>query len=147
MAYKPKSRDEIARNMAAIRSSENKVESTLRSRLHKMGLRYRKYVKDLPGRPDFVFSKEQIAVFIDGDYWHGRILVEEGFEAQEQRLKTANKQYWLKKFAARVERDRTVTLTLEQDGWLVLRFWESDVKKDLDGVAAAIAKHVRDRRE
>ncbi|HEY0017094.1 MAG TPA: very short patch repair endonuclease [Longimicrobium sp.] len=144
--YRPKSRDEIARNMAAIRSTENRIESALRSRVHKMGLRYRKYVKELPGKPDFIFPKERIAIFVDGDYWHGRIIIEEGLEALEARLQTPNKQYWLKKLAARVVRDRAVTLALEESGWVVLRFWESDVKKDIERAAGLIADQVRARR-
>lgn len=146
MTYKPKPRDEIARNMSAIRSTENKVESALRRQLHKMGLRYRKYTKALPGRPDFVFPRERIAVFVDGDYWHGRIIIEEGLEALEARLRTPNKQYWIAKFSARVERDRAVTRTLEETGWFVFRFWESDVKKNLNETATKIAHQVRSHR-
>jgi DNA mismatch endonuclease, patch repair protein len=146
MVYRPKPRDEIARNMAAIRSTENKVESALRSRVHSMGLRFRKYAKELPGRPDFIFSRERIAVFVDGDYWHGRILVEHGIEALKARLRTPNKDYWLKKFSARVERDRAVTAALEESGWVVLRYWESDLKKDLAWAALQIADQVRARR-
>lgn len=146
MIYRPKSREEISRNMSAIRSTENKVESALRSRLHRMGLRYRKYAKELPGRPDFIFAKERVAVFVDGDYWHGRILVEQGMAALEARLRTPNKDYWLKKISRRVERDRSVTCALEDEGWLVLRAWESDVKKDIEAAALQIADRVRGRR-
>lgn len=146
MTYRPKPRDEIARNMAAIRSTENKVESALRSHLHAMGLRYRKYAKELPGRPDFVFTRERVAIFVDGDYWHARILLEQGIAALEARLRTPNKSYWLKKFSARVKRDQAVTRALEESGWLVLRLWESDVKKDIETAALRIATQVRARR-
>lgn len=146
MTYRPKPRDEIARNMAAIRSTENKVESALRSLLHRMGLRYRKYPKELTGVPDFIFSTERVAVFVDGDYWHGRILLEEGSSALEARLRTPNKDYWVKKITSRVARDRSVTRALEDQGWFVLRLWESDVKKDIGRAALHIADHVRARR-
>src|SRR5579862_3298439 len=112
MAYRPKPKDEVARNMSAIRSSGNKTETALRKALHKVGLRYRKYRADLPGRPDLVFMQAKVAVFVDGDFWHGRVLIEDGLAALKARLRTPNRAYWLSKLQRRVARDREITKLL-----------------------------------
>ena len=132
--------------MSAIRASENRVEKSLRSALHRLGLRFRKYPRGLIGRPDIVFSRERVAVFVDGDYWHARILVEHGLDALVATLRTAQRDYWLLKFQRRVERDRHVTATLETEGWKVIRVWESDVKRAMKRTARQIAQVVRRRR-
>lgn len=79
--YRPKSRADVARNMSAIRSEQNRTEVRLRKAIFARGLRYRLYRRDLPGKPDFVFVRESVAVFVDGDYWHCRLLIEEGRSA------------------------------------------------------------------
>ena len=147
MEYRPKSPDEIQRNMSAIRSTGGKTEVALRSILHRRGLRFRKNYTKLIGKPDVVFPGARVAVFIDGDYWHARVLREKGPEALYARIKTANQDYWIDKFTKRVKRDDEVTATLEEDGWTVLRFWESDVRGGLEGAADVIEKSVVDRRQ
>jgi DNA mismatch endonuclease, patch repair protein len=145
--YRPKARDEIARNMAAIRSTENRTERSLRQLLHRKGFRFRKYSRTLPGKPDIVFPTERVAVFVDGDYWHGRILRERGEAALLISIKNPNVDYWANKFRRNVSRDADATAALEQDGWKVLRYWESDVKRDLAGTAERVASVVLERRE
>lgn len=146
-AYRPKDRAEVARNMAAIRSQENRTESALRSALHRMGLRYRKYPAAVFGKPDIVFPKERVAVFVDGDYWHGRFLRERGMSATKKRLAgRPNEQYWLTKFQRNMARDDNVTATLKDAGWSVLRLWESDVKRDIPAAARQVAAIVRTKR-
>lgn len=143
--YRPKPRNEIARNMAAIRSTENRTEAALRTALRRLGLRYRKYCRDLPGRPDIAFLMPRVAVFVDGDYWHGRLLIDggtAGLEAKVARLAEPSRTYWRDKFTRRVQRDREITAALRSDGWLVLRFWESDLKTDVDRTARRIARAV-----
>ena len=129
--------------MSAIRSTGGKTEVALRSLLHRRGLRFRKNYAKLIGKPDIVFPGARVAVFIDGDYWHARVLREKGPEALYARIKTANRDYWIDKFTKRVKRDDEVTAVLQEDGWTVLRFWESDVRGDLEGVADAIEGGVR----
>lgn len=143
--YRPKPRDEIARNMSAIRSTGNQTETVLRKQLHSSGLRYRLYAKHLPGKPDFVFPSARVAVFVDGDYWHCRILVEQGIDALRATLRTPTRDYWLDKFQRRVARDAVVTRELRALGWLVIRLWESDVKGDIAGAARTIMTAVRRR--
>ena len=128
--------------MSAIRSTGGKTEVALRSILHRRGLRFRKNDPRLVGKPDIVFPSARVVVFIDGDYWHARVLREDGPEALHARIKTANRGYWIDKFTKRVSRDDEVTEALEGDGWTVLRFWESDVRRDLQRVADAIVEVV-----
>ena len=141
--YNPKSSNEVYRNMSAIRSTGGKTEVALRSILHRRGFRFRKNYVKLLGRPDIVFIRSRVAVFIDGDYWHARVLRERGPDALEAQLKTPNRAYWIDKFTKRVARDDHVTATLRQEGWTVLRLWESDVRTNLDRSADVIARTVR----
>ena len=129
--------------MSAIRSTGGKTEVALRSILHRRGLRFRKNYTKLIGKPDIVFPGARVAVFIDGDYWHARVLREKGPEALYARIKTANQDYWIDKFTKRVKRDDEVTATLEKDGWTVLRFWELDVRADLECTADLIVRAVK----
>lgn len=146
-AYRPKPRAEIARNMSAIRSTGNQTETALRKALFRLGYRYRKYSRDLVGRPDIVFPTEKVAVFVDGDYWHGRVLAERGPDVLYTTLRTENRGYWMNKFQRRVARDREVTEALRADGWHVLRLWESDVKRDLQSAVETVAAAVLERRQ
>ena len=133
--------------MAAIRSKENKTERALRQLLHRRGFRFRKYPRLLPGKPDIVFPTERVAVFVDGDYWHGRLLRERGEAALMVSIKNPNVDYWANKFRHNVSRDDAANIALKRDGWTVLRFWESDVKRDLEGTADRVADEVLSRRK
>jgi DNA mismatch endonuclease (patch repair protein) len=87
-----------------------------------------------------VNRSRRIAVFVDGDFWHGN--PEEwrrrGFDSMEAQFRSGNRDRWIAKLRRNVERDREVTATLEAAGWRVLRFWESEVRADPDGIAARI---------
>jgi DNA mismatch endonuclease, patch repair protein len=145
MDYRPKGADEIRRNMSAIRSRDNKTELALRRAIHALGLRYRLHSNAVMGRPDLIFPRARVAVFVDGDFWHARKLREQGPKAVSESIRTPSQAYWLSKFTRRVERDDEVNEELRADGWLVLRYWESDIKKSVEVTALAIAKRVRSR--
>jgi DNA mismatch endonuclease (patch repair protein) len=132
--------------MRAIRSTGNHAEVSLRKALHGHGYRYRLYARSLPGKPDFVFARERVAVFVDGDFWHGREYREGGIEALQQRIKSPNKSYWIPKIQRNAERDSRVTAELEALGWEVVRIWESDVKRDLAAAVARVRRAVDARR-
>jgi DNA mismatch endonuclease (patch repair protein) len=120
---------------AASRKRDTGCEILLRAALWRRGLRYRIDVATLPGRPDIVFSAKRVLVFCDGDFWHGRKL-----RQRLQRLEHGhNSTYWVAKIVANVARDRRHDRALRANGWLVLRYWESDVHRDVDGVADQIA--------
>ncbi len=143
---KTKPPDEIARNMSAIRATGARTEKQLRSVLHGMGFRFRKNYSGLPGKPDIVFTKERIAVFIDGDYWHGRQLKERGAEYLHAYFTEKQQEYWNAKLKRNVERDVAVTDELTRENWNVIRLWESDVRRYLMDTALQLADVVLSRR-
>jgi DNA mismatch endonuclease (patch repair protein) len=127
----------------ASKKKNTEPELVLRRALRDQGLRtYRIDVPSLKGRPDVVFVRERVAVFCDGDFWHGRNL-EERIAKLEQ---GHNAPYWIEKIRGNVARDRQVDAQLESDGWSVLRFWETDVKRDAVTAAKTVAERVRSRR-
>jgi DNA mismatch endonuclease (patch repair protein) len=106
-----------------------------------MGLRYRKHVLSLPGKPDIVFVRARVAVFCDGDFWHGR-----DWRSLRVKLKRrANPDYWIPKIRSNIERDRRNERLLAEDGWLVIRLWETDVLSS-PLVAARYVRGVVDQR-
>lgn len=108
---------------ASSRKRDTKPELLLRRAIRNAGLRYRVDVASLPGRPDLVFSAARLAVFCDGDFWHGRNL-----ERRVLRLAAGhNAPYWVTKIRSNVDRDRRTNRLLRHSGWKVLRLWESDV--------------------
>ena len=131
--------------MSAIRSRDNLTEVALRRALFALGLRYRLHPRNVVGKPDIVFPRARVAIFVDGDYWHARILRDSGREALEKRVAGSNSEYWITKFTRRVVRDDDVTTSLEYQGWKVIRFWESDIRKDVSAAAGQIAELLAER--
>ena len=121
-------------SMRANRARGTKPEVMLAKALWTAGLRYRKNVKKLPGTPDLVFGPQRVVIFVDGDFWHGR-----DWEALRPRLARGNNpDYWVPKIARNRAKDVQNNAALTALGWTVLRFWESDIRKDLDAVVARI---------
>lgn len=137
MNYEPWASSPAARKaMRGNRSRDTKPELAVRRLIHAAGLRYRVDARpepDLARRADIVFTKQRIAVFIDGCYWHG-------CELHMRMPAKANADYWSKKLAHNVERDRETTARLELAGWRVLRYWEHEAPKT---VAQSIVRAVR----
>jgi len=112
--------------MSKIRSKETKPEIALRKGLWKKGIRYRINVKTVQGWPDLVINKYKIIVFVDGEFWHG-------FNWQEKKKKIkANRGFWIPKIERNIERDIQNNNNLTSMGYIVLRFWEHEIKKNLD---------------
>lgn len=123
-----------SRAKRANRRQDTTPELLLRHELWKMGMRYRKNVQNLPGRPDLIFVKAKVAVFCDGDFWHGR-----DWPARREKLEQgANAAYWSSKIASNIERDIRNTALLRQSGWHVIRLWETDIKRDPHGAACRV---------
>ena len=123
------------RNMQANRRRDTRPELALRSALHRAGFRYRcDFRIDLPGgrvRPDIVFTRKRVAVFVDGCFWH--CCPEHGSKP------SVNKSYWSPKLALNVERDARNTVWLTDAGWTVVRIWEhEDVAAALEQVTAVL---------
>ena len=123
---------EITRKiMSAIKSKNTKPELMLRRALWARGLRYRVNVRNLPGKPDIVFTRAKMVVFCDGDFWHGHNWVLRGFASLEDEIKRYTP-FWQNKILGNIKRDRENETLLKNNNWLVIRVWESDIKKDID---------------
>ena len=114
--------------MSSIHSKNTKPELLLATELRNLGLKYRRYYS-IDGKPDFAFPKEKVAVFCDGDFWHGNNWRIRGHKKLEDDLKT-NKQFWINKIKNNINRDKRVNIKLKKKKWRVLRFWESDIKQN-----------------
>lgn len=126
------------RIMSRVRSKNTRPEMIVRRGLWARGYRYRLHRRDLPGRPDLVFTSARVAVFVDGDMWHGNAWRVRELPSLSSLFPT-NTDWWVTKIERNMERDRKVTAELEACGWTVARFWESEVLADPDQVVQAIA--------
>ena len=118
--------------MSAIRSRGNRTtEQAVRYRLVRAAIRgWTLHAKNLPGKPDFVFERQRLAVFVDGCYWHGC--------PKCYRPPESNTGYWSEKYKRNKARDRKVRAKLRRGGWKVLRIWEHEVKKSAGKVVERI---------
>lgn len=116
------------KNMQHIRSKDTTIEVLLRKSLWKKGYRYRKNYDKLPGKPDIAITKYKIAIFCDGEFFHGK-----DWEVLKPRLERGNNsEYWIKKISRNMERDDEINKRLLFEGWTVIRFWGNDIKKNID---------------
>lgn len=130
----PLTPEQRRKNMQANKATGTSIELMLGKALHAEGLRYRKNDKTVAGTPDFTFKKYKVAVFSDGDFWHGK-----DWETRKKQL-GQNAGFWYDKIERNIERDYKVTKQLCEDGWTVLRFWETDIRKKLPQCVAAVVK-------
>lgn len=130
-------KEQRSKNMSHIRSHDTKPEIILRKALWKLGIRYRKNYKDLPGSPDIAITRCHVAIFVDGDFWHAK-----GHQNNPGEQVATRKDFWTSKLRRNVERDKEINEILTQKGWLVLRFWDSDIKKHLNGCIETILSYV-----
>lgn len=118
--------------MQAVKCKDTAIELTLRKELWSRGLRYRKNCTKMFGRPDIVFTKQKVVIFCDSEFWHGY-----DWENKRDRIKT-NTEYWQNKIEKNINRDKEVNAKLQSEGWVVLRFWGKDIKKDVSEIADTI---------
>ena len=118
--------------MAKVRSRDTDVELLFRKAMFAKGYRFRVCAKELPGKPDLVFPSKRLAVFLDGDFWHGNQWRKRKLTSvDDQFVATDNKTYWQAKIRKNRQRDFRNTSALLDLGWKVLRFWGSDLEHDL----------------
>ena len=120
-----------SKNMSAIKASGTKAELHLAKALWSHGHRYRKNDKTVFGKPDFTFKKIKLAIFVDGEFFHGK-----DFETKKK--PATNAEFWEKKITRNIQRDIKVNEHLKQQGWTVLRFWSTEIRKNLPEVIKAI---------
>lgn len=117
---------ETRKRMSKVKLKNGKAEQILAKRLWHIGYRYRKNDKRLPGSPDIAISKYKVAVFVDGEFWHGK-----DWPEKKQRL-NRNREYWIEKIEENIARDSRVNEQLKKLGWIPVHFWEKDVLKHTD---------------
>ena len=127
------------RNMRAIRSKDTSIEVMLRKELFRRGVRFRVHKTYCGVSCDISIAKYKLAVFCDGDFWHGK-----SYAAHPS---ATNRKYWDEKIARNVERDLEQTMLLRDNGWTVLRFWESDIKKDKEKCVDEIVSMIEKRKK
>lgn len=133
--------------MRRVRSSNTEPERALRAALWNRGVRYRLSGQSLPGKPDLVFPSKRLAVFVDGDFWHGNQWRRRGLVALEEQFRNSEKApYWLAKIRGNMQRDADATNRLLTVGWRVLRLWESDIRNDIQGCTNMIVDLIEEER-
>lgn len=130
---KPMSRSE---NMRRIKSKDTAIEVKLRKELWHRGYRYQKNCKKIFGKPDICFKGKKIAIFCDSEFWHGKYLTEGKY------IPKTNAEYWIPKIKRNIERDKEVDDALEKQGWVVLRFWQKEIEKDIETCLATVESYL-----
>lgn len=128
------------KNMKNIHGKDTKIEVILRKALWSKGYRYRKNYKKLPGSPDIALTKYKIAIFCDGEFFHGK-----DWDTLKQRLKGSNNgEFWISKISRNIARDDAVNKKLNFEGWTVIRFWGEDIKKHTDDCVKVVEETIFD---
>ena len=129
--------------MKNIHGRDTKIEVILRKALWSKGYRYRKNYKKLPGSPDIVLTKYKIAIFCDGEFFHGK-----DWDTLKKRLeKSNNSEFWINKISRNIERDDEINKKLDFEGWTVIRFQGEDIKKHADECVKVVEETIFDSME
>lgn len=129
--------EQRSKNMKAVKNKGSKIETMLQIELWHRGLRYRKNVKTVYGKPDIAFIGKKVAVFCDSEFFHGY-----DWENKNKEIKS-NRDFWIPKIEKNMARDKAVTEKLKSDGWIVLRFWGNEIKRNLSQCADKIESVVK----
>ena len=125
--------------MSRIKGKDTSIEKALSHELWRRGLRFRKNSRKIFGHPDISIAKYRIAVFCDGDFWHG-------YDWQNRKVSIhSNRDYWWPKIERNMEKDIEVNHVLEAEGFTVISVWEHEILNDLQSVADMIEKHIREK--
>lgn len=127
--------------MSRVHLKRGIAETMLAKSLWHSGFRYRRNYKKLPGSPDIAITKYHIAIFVDGEFWHGK-----DWEKRKPRLRN-NRDYWIEKIEENMARDERNNKELQRLGWQVIRFWEKDVKKNVNACASTVIEAIADTLE
>ena len=134
-----KTKEQISYNMRQVKNKDSAIEMILRKELWHRGLRYRKNVKSIFGKPDIAFIGKKVAVFCDSEFWHGY-----AWEIYQEDFRS-NQEFWVPKIERNIQRDIEVNNALRSEGWTVLRFWGREIKKNTSSCADIIEKAVREK--
>lgn len=133
-------KEQRRKNMQHIKSKDTNIEVLLRKALWEKGYYYRKNYNKIPGNPDIVLTKYKIAIFCDGEFFHGK-----DWEILKARLeKSNNSEYWINKILRNRKRDDEINKKLLFEGWTVIRFWGNDIKKHTDECVKVVEEAIYD---
>ena len=135
-----KTSEQISYNMKQVKKKDSKIEQMLRKELWSRGIRYRKNVRRVFGNPDIAFIGMKIAVFCDSEFWHGY-----DWEKRKNDFRS-NTEFWIPKIERNMERDKEVNEHLEREGWIVLRFWGDEIKRNVQGCADSVEDAIKERK-
>lgn len=121
--------------MSRIRSRDTKIEKIMEQKLNELGIKFKKHY-DIFGKPDFVIENMKIAIFCDGEFWHGYRI--------GKRIKKLPK-YWQEKIIRNKKQAIKVNRKLKKEGWTVLRFWESEIENDVDKCLKRIKEAMKNK--
>lgn len=137
MAHK-KTSDQISYNMSRVKNQDTAIETRFENELRIRGFTtFEKNKKGIPGKPDFTFTARKVAIFCDGDFWHGY-----NWASAKSEIKS-NRDFWIAKIEKNIQHDRNVDHTLTEQGWTIFRFWGHEIKKDIRGCVDRIEMHLR----
>ena len=137
MKEPPATNEHVKKTMQGNTKKDTSIELLFRKALWRSGVRYRKNCKDILGTPDVAIKKYKLAVFCDGDFWHGK----------EYHGVKNHKKFWDEKIKRNQERDLEYTIRLRDEGWTVLRFWESDIRTDVVGCIDKVINEIKRLKE
>ena len=127
-----------SRRMSRVKLKHGDAETAIAKILWHDGYRYWLNYKKLPGSPDIAIQKYHVAVFVDGEFWHGY-----DWDNRKSKLKR-NREYWIEKIEENIARDQRVDQELYAKGWTPIHFWSKEVQKDLSGCVQAIKELIFD---
>ena len=137
---------DVSLRMRAVRRRGTEAEQQLGLALRNHCLRFRTHVPLIGCSPDIVFGQERLVVFVDGDFWHGRIMLEGGLAELKASFRRPSRAFWVRKIMRNVDRDLRQVRLLRRHGWAVVRLWEKDVLKNPSAAAAIVCQRIRKRR-
>ena len=126
------------KNMQHIKAKDTTIEKKMRIALWRLGIRYRKNYKILPGKPDIAITKYKIAIFCDSSFWHGK-------DFDIKKPVQTNHDFWDKKIRRNMERDKEVDWLLGDKGWIVLHFWDDEINKKIGECVQAVCEAISNR--
>ena len=134
-----KTQAQISYNMRQVKNKDSQIELLLRHEMWKRGIRYRKNVLSVYGKPDIAFIKKKVAVFVDSEFWHGF-----DWNNKQAEIKS-NREFWIPKIEKNMERDARVNSFLRSEGWIVLRFWGKEIQRNTVGCVDIIETALKER--
>ena len=135
-----KTREQISYNMSQIKNKGSEIEKILASGLRRNKIKFRRHTP-ITGKPDFVVTNRKIAIFCDSAFWHGY----RRMTTKRHNFRRRSK-FWTQKILRNTERDKEVNRTLKREGWAVIRFWDFQIKKDIDKCIRKVQKALKQQK-